>query len=87
MWAACFQTSFSVLTVFLQVWVVLVVSEPCYILLMVTDDQSDEDTARREAATLKRLLATPPDHRRKVKSEASPKKSGDQAKISQMEPK
>ena len=33
-----------------------------------------EDMERREAETLKRLLATPPDHRRKVKSDASPKK-------------
>jgi hypothetical protein len=40
-------------------------------------DQYDEkETARREDAALKRLLATPPDHKRKLKADASPKTRG-----------
>ena len=34
----------------------------------------------RENLILKRLLATPPDHKRNVKSDASPKKRGSAAK-------
>jgi hypothetical protein len=41
------------------------------------DEQfSDEETARREDAALKRLLATPPDHKPSAKPGASLKKRG-----------
>ena len=36
----------------------------------------NEGSEAREAATLRRLLATPPDHKRNAKSDASPKKRG-----------
>jgi hypothetical protein len=41
------------------------------------DERSEEETAqRREQRILARLLATPPDHRTKPKTDASPKKRG-----------
>ena len=49
----------------------------CYDFLMtkrVDERFSEEETARRSDATLKRLLATPPDHKRKAKPGANPKR-------------
>jgi hypothetical protein len=43
---------------------------------------SEQEIERRSAATLKRLLATPPDHRRKVNLDANPKKRGRPPKAS-----
>jgi len=39
-------------------------------------DYPGEEIERRREATLKRLLATPPDHKRAAKPDASPKKRG-----------
>jgi hypothetical protein len=39
-------------------------------------DKSERQIEEREARVLKRLLATPPDHRPKAKPDASPKKRG-----------
>ena len=41
---------------------------------------SDEEIERRSLATLKRLIATPPDHKRTSKTKASPKKGAIPAK-------
>jgi hypothetical protein len=38
--------------------------------------RDDSDVGAREDATLKRILATPPDHKTKPKPDASPKKRG-----------
>ncbi len=43
-------------------------------------EAQEKDSERREAAVLKRLLATPPDHRTKPKPGASPKKRTEPAK-------
>jgi hypothetical protein len=45
-----------------------------------SDQYDEKETARREDAALKRLLATPPDHKPKAKTGASPKKHGRRAK-------
>jgi hypothetical protein len=41
----------------------------------------DAEQERRGEDVLKRLLATPPDHRRNVKSDANPKKRGRPTKV------
>lgn len=38
--------------------------------------EAKEQDEKRDEAVLARLLATPPDHKRNVKSDASPKKRG-----------
>ena len=43
-------------------------------------DEPPSDEEKREADVLKRLLSTPPDHRRKEKSKAGQKKPGKQLK-------
>jgi hypothetical protein len=45
------------------------------------DSYSEEEGSRRYAATLKRIIATRPDHKRNVKSDASPKKRGRPPKL------
>jgi hypothetical protein len=43
----------------------------------MTGQESEQlEDVRRSEAVLKRLLATPPDHKRNVKSDANPKKRG-----------
>ncbi len=41
---------------------------------MGESESKTKETEQREEETLKRLLATPPDHKRKGKSAGSPKK-------------
>lgn len=43
-------------------------------LVMGESESKTKETEQREEETLKRLLATPPDHKRKGKSAGSPKK-------------
>jgi hypothetical protein len=43
-------------------------------------DVSAKEADKRAAAALRRILATPPDHKRKPKADASPKKRGRAAK-------
>jgi len=55
---------------------------------MRDDQYSDEEAACRYQATLRKVIATPPDHRAKPKPGASPKKRGRPRKdliISQMD--
>jgi hypothetical protein len=51
-------------------------------LTMVSDDPLKPREESQSDAVLKRLLATPPDHKRNVKSDASPKKRGRPPKAS-----
>ena len=44
-------------------------------------DLEDWEIKKQSEATLKRLLATPPDHKRNVKSAADPKKRGRPPKV------
>jgi hypothetical protein len=42
----------------------------------MSNEKQDDEVTRRYEATLKRVLATPPDHKTTLKPGASPKKRG-----------